>query len=79
MTHAVDLRLTPGSVAAEIVGRVDMSGTQELDIEHPTGFFTVTMDVGADRDKVVVHRAALLRTARLLMRGEVFIPERTVR
>jgi 4-oxalomesaconate tautomerase len=46
----------------------------ELEIEHPTGFFTVAMDVGLEGDAVTVRRAALLRTARRLMRGEVFVP-----
>ena len=32
------------------------------------------MDVDVADGKVVVHRAALLRTARLLMRGDVFVP-----
>jgi 4-oxalomesaconate tautomerase len=66
--------LVSGSVAADIA-KVDTSaGPRELDVEHPTGFFTVTMDVGTQSGAVVVRRAALLRTARLLMRGEVFVP-----
>jgi 4-oxalomesaconate tautomerase len=32
------------------------------------------MDVTIEGGEVTVHRAALLRTARLLMRGEVLIP-----
>jgi 4-oxalomesaconate tautomerase len=45
-------------------------------VEHPTGFFTVEMEVtGVDRiESFEVKRAALLRTARLLMRGELMIP-----
>jgi len=66
--------LVPGSVAAEIAGIAAPSGVADLDIEHPTGFFTVSMDVGIDAGDVTVRRAALLRTARLLMRGEVFVP-----
>jgi 2-methylaconitate cis-trans-isomerase PrpF len=34
----------------------------------------VTLDVSVDGDEVVVNHAALLRTARLLMRGDVFVP-----
>jgi 4-oxalomesaconate tautomerase len=45
-----------------------------LEVEHPTGFFTVAMDVALVDGAVHVKRAALLRTARLLMRGEVFVP-----
>jgi 4-oxalomesaconate tautomerase len=66
--------LVPGSVAAEIADLPPASGAVELDVEHPTGFFTVSMDVDVADGKVVVHRAALLRTARLLMRGDVFVP-----
>jgi 4-oxalomesaconate tautomerase len=66
--------LVPGSVAAGIAALPAAGGAVELDVEHPTGFFTVSMDVDVADGKVVVHRAALLRTARLLMRGDVFVP-----
>jgi len=66
--------LIPGSVAAEIAKTDTASGLKELEVEHPTGFFTVTMDVATGNGEVIVRRAALLRTARLLMRGEVFVP-----
>ena len=44
-------------------------------VEHPTGFFTVQMEV----DPLSVRwssKSALLRTARMLMSGEVMIPAR---
>jgi len=66
--------LVPGSVAAEVAGIADPSAVKELEVEHPTGFFTVSMDVALEDGQVKVRQAALLRTARLLMRGEVFIP-----
>jgi 4-oxalomesaconate tautomerase len=66
--------LVPGSVAADIAKADASEGPWELDVEHPTGFFTVAMDVGVQSGAVVVRRAALLRTARLLMRGEVLVP-----
>jgi len=68
--------LVPGSVAAEVATLEETSGSMELDIEHPSGFFTVSIDVRIDEGDVVVERAALLRTARLLMRGEVLVPRR---
>jgi len=37
--------LVPGSVAAEVSGLTGTSGDVELDIEHPTGHFTVSLDV----------------------------------
>jgi 4-oxalomesaconate tautomerase len=66
--------LVPGSMAADIAKIDPASGQRSLDIEHPTGFFTVTMDVAEQDGGVVVGQAALLRTARLLMRGEVLVP-----
>jgi 4-oxalomesaconate tautomerase len=66
--------LVPGSVAAEVAALAPVSGEVDLDIEHPTGYFTVSLDVQADAGTVHVRRAGLLRTARLLMRGEVLVP-----
>lgn len=56
----------PGTVAHDlaIAGEGD---TRSLSIEHPSGEFSV--EVGLDGTRVI--RAALLRTARLLMRGSV--------
>jgi 4-oxalomesaconate tautomerase len=66
--------VTPGSVAAGIADIPNKDGGQRLDVEHPSGFFTVDMDVEPDGNGVKVNRSALLRTARKLMRGEVYIP-----
>jgi len=66
--------VTPGSVAAEVAGIADVEAVKELEVEHPTGFFTVAMDVSVQDGQVRVERSALLRTARRLMRGEVYVP-----
>jgi 4-oxalomesaconate tautomerase len=66
--------VTPGSVAAQLAGLKPQAGAQRLEIEHPTGFFTVEMDIALAGDRVMVKRAALLRTARKLMQGLVFVP-----
>ena len=63
----------PGSVAAKVAKSGD-GARQRLDIEHPTGFFTVDVEVAPKGTSVEVKRSALLRTARKLMRGEVFVP-----
>lgn len=63
--------VTPGSVASRVSAP---SPTGRLEIEHPTGFFTVDMDVVSDGALVRVRRSALLRTARKLMSGEVYVP-----
>jgi 4-oxalomesaconate tautomerase len=70
--------VTPGSVAARFaaaVARADDGGSL-IEIEHPTGFFTVAMDVVPDGAIVRVRRSALLRTARKLLGGDVYVPAR---
>ncbi len=66
--------MLPGSVAEGVAIAGASDGEKRLDIEHPTGFFTVDMDVSVKDGSVSVKRSALLRTARKLMRGEVYIP-----
>jgi len=63
----------PGTVAAS-VAKVSAGERQRLEVEHPTGFFTVDMEVVSNGNSVEVKRSALLRTARKLMSGEVFVP-----
>ena len=65
----------PGSVAQQVTGLQAESGRITLDVEHPTGFFTVGLEVEASSSEVVLQRAGLLRTARMLMRGEVLVPK----
>jgi 4-oxalomesaconate tautomerase len=62
----------PGSVAAQLARRGEVSGPR-VEVEHPTGFFTVDVEVEVAQN-IVVRRAQLLRTARKLMRGDVFVP-----
>jgi 4-oxalomesaconate tautomerase len=45
-----------------------------VSVEHPTGELSVELTLDADNPQQV-NRAALLRTARPIMRGEVLIPE----
>jgi 4-oxalomesaconate tautomerase len=62
----------PGSVAQQ-VARPAAPGSR-VDVEHPTGFFSVEVELVANGTDIQVRRASLLRTARKLMRGEVFVP-----
>jgi 4-oxalomesaconate tautomerase len=62
----------PGSVASQLARRGEASGPR-IEVEHPTGFFTVDVEIEIAQD-IVVRRAMLLRTARKLMRGDVFVP-----
>jgi 4-oxalomesaconate tautomerase len=67
--------MLPGSVAARVATVQRGDGARRLDIEHPSGFFTVDMDVESDAaGGIRVRRSALVRTARKLMTGEVFVP-----
>jgi 4-oxalomesaconate tautomerase len=62
----------PGSVANRYA-RVPPGSPKTISVEHPSGEFSVvlTMNPGDPAD---VLQAALLRTARLIMRGEVYVP-----
>jgi len=62
-----------GSVTAGIA-QVPDGLTKTISVEHPTGEFSVELGLDADEPQKVV-RAALLRTARPIMRGEVLISE----
>jgi 4-oxalomesaconate tautomerase len=65
----------PGSVA-EGIAVLPKDGPMRLDVEHPTGFFTVDLEVEFGADGLKVSRSALLRTARRLMDGFVYVPAR---
>ncbi len=68
--------LLPGSVAHQMTGGPVRAGRHDVTVEHPSGYFTVFLDVVVEADDVRVERAALLRTARLLMDGAVMVPAR---
>jgi 4-oxalomesaconate tautomerase len=68
--------VAPGSVAEGVAAVKPGASPARLDVEHPTGFFTLEMDVEPDGDAIRVNRSALLRTARRLMRGDVYVPAR---
>lgn len=52
-------------------------GTKTICVEHPTGEFSVELETDP-ADPQNVMRAALLRTARLIMRGEVMVPSKVL-
>ncbi|MCS6948455.1 MAG: 4-oxalomesaconate tautomerase [Steroidobacteraceae bacterium] len=70
--------VAPGSVAAQIarVSTPEPGRAVPLDIGHPTGYFTVSLVAQWRAGQLHIERAALLRTARKLMSGEVFVPQR---
>src|SRR6185369_4454572 len=69
---AATAAVTPGTVANR-VARVPDGARKAFSVQHPTGEFTVVLEMDAARPNEVA-RASLLRTARLMMRGEVLIP-----
>jgi len=62
----------PDSIAAGIA-RVGAGNPRTISVEHPSGEFSVELEVDPQAPHNVT-RAALLRTARLIMRGQVMIP-----
>ncbi|GAB3114002.1 4-oxalomesaconate tautomerase [Aestuariicella hydrocarbonica] len=74
--------ILPGSVA-EGIAQVDLTtlgidNPLQLSVEHPSGEFSVSLAVDNNGERPDVRKAGLLRTARLLSRGEVFISERLI-
>ena len=61
-----------GSITQGIAS-VPAGNVKKISVEHPTGEFSVEIEVDPANPQNVT-RAALLRTARLLMRGEVMVP-----
>jgi len=62
----------PASVADGIAVNTD---GPSLDVEHPSGRFTVDIEISEQNGSYKVTRSALLRTARKLMDGNVYVPE----
>jgi 4-oxalomesaconate tautomerase len=66
----------PGSVANHLA-LVPVGNPKTLSVEHPSGEFSVVLTLDP-QDPTTVIGAALLRTARLIMRGEVFVPQNSI-
>ncbi len=66
--------LTPGSVAQGLFAPPQGKPALVL-IEHPSGTIDVTVDYDHGPEGFRLNSAGLLRTARLLARGEVMIPQ----
>jgi 4-oxalomesaconate tautomerase len=61
-----------GSITQGIATVAD-GNIKNISVEHPTGEFSVELELDPNNSQNVI-RAALLRTARLIMRGEVLVP-----
>ncbi len=60
--------LIPGAIASDIARAADASG--HVSIEHPSGAFGVQVELG---DQGQILKAGVVRTARLLFRGEAML------
>lgn len=67
--------LLPDSVASDVALVNHGVSAQQIDVEHPTGFFSVDIEVERAAGQLLVRRSSLLRTCRKLMSGEVYVPE----
>lgn len=65
--------MLPGSMPFSMAA-IPIGSAGRLSVEHPSGEFSVDLEVVAGPDGPEVKRAALLRTARRLFDGHVFIP-----
>ena len=68
--------IIPGSVTHGLID--PPQGTiKQVSVEHPSGEFSVTLDVDESGQLPVIKKAGLLRTARLLSRGVLYVPAHT--
>ncbi len=65
--------LTPGTVANGL-GKIPNGNPAVMEIEHPSGKIVVTVDYENSSNGFSLNSAGLLRTARLLAKGELMIP-----
>lgn len=62
----------PGTVAS---GLSRASGRHLLSVVHPQGQIDIDVEVAGEGDAAVVQKAALVRTARKIMQGELHLPD----
>ena len=62
-----------GTVASRLV-RLPPAPQGIIRLEHPSGMIAIDLDADFTAGKLVIRRAALIRTARRLFQGEVLIP-----
>lgn len=65
--------IIPGSVA-EGIGQIPPGNPVQMSVEHPSGEFSINLDIDRSGPIPEVKQAGLLRTARLLSRGELYLP-----
>lgn len=68
--------LTPGTVADGLASNLTGKSPELVRIEHPSGEIDVTVSFDRNDEGITLRSAGLVRTARLLARGELLIPAR---
>jgi len=66
--------LTPGTVADGLPQGLKGRSPEHVVIEHPSGHLDVTVSFDRTPEGIELRSAGLVRTARLLARGEVMVP-----
>ena len=64
----------PGSLAGEVAGPPPTGPSALVAIEHPAGRIPVELELAAPGAEIPVLRASLVRTARRLFAGHVYVP-----
>jgi 2-methylaconitate cis-trans-isomerase PrpF len=67
----------PGSLAQEIAGPTPPGPAARVVVEHPAGRTPIELELAAAGAEIPVLRASLVRTARRLFAGTVFVPDPT--
>jgi hypothetical protein len=62
----------PGTVVNEVLSK-SAKDAKEVRIGHPAGVIPIEVSVATEGDTPVIKRAAIARTARIIMEGYVFV------
>lgn len=65
--------ILPGSIA-EGIAKVPTGNQLNLSLEHPSGELSVSLEIDNSGAQPTIKNAGIVRTARLLSRGEVYVP-----
>lgn len=70
----------PGTVAEDITYCEQETNQQDkakqITIEHPSGKISIALDMTFNDVNTLIHQAGLVRTARRLFRGDLYVPSR---
>jgi len=67
-----------GTIVHEIYRKVQPDNPPAVRIGHPSGTIQVEIETARNNGGLMLSRAALARTARLLMEGYVHVPDRGI-